>query len=40
MINHYENQDENISQGHDINRPRSSHGHEYSKYIKSHLRNI
>ena len=30
MINHNENEDENESK-YDINRPRSRHGHKYSK---------
>ena len=36
-INHNENEDENEknkSHRYDINRPRSSHGHKYSKYKK------
>ena len=35
-INHNESEDENEKRWHryDINRPRSRHGHEYSKYKK------
>ena len=52
-INHDENEDENEKRSHryDINRPRSRHGHKYSKYkkclsmmmlmgVKQHLSNI
>ena len=33
-VNHNENEDENLkrSNRYDINRPRSRHGHKYSKY--------
>ena len=36
MINHNENEHENkkISHRYDINRPKSRHGHKYSKYKK------
>ena len=36
MINHIEDEDENEKKSHkyDINRPRSKHGHKYSKYEK------
>ena len=33
-INHNENEDENRSHRHDINRPRLKHGHKNSKYRK------